>query len=276
MQNGSTLCERIDSALTTQKISQVQNPLENGEDQIQTFLYAIIHDLRSPLISVEGYARRLKKELGINISKDALTYLHYIQESTSHMNDLLDDLMDLAQLGNVDNTASILNTQSLISEVLNEMRQSPNGGAIYFYVQSDLPQIFCNKKRAYQVFTNVIGNAVKFIGNAKSPRIRIGFTGNEFFVEDNGPGIAPEHHQKIFEIFARFNAEGIEGTGIGLPTTRKILESMGGSIRVESIPGQGAAFYLKLPLPNKQNDLHQPFEGQRELILKNAPATCQK
>jgi len=262
--------------LTTQKISRVQNPLENGEDQIQTFLYAIIHDLRSPLISVEGYARRLKKELGFNVSEEALTYLHYIQESASHMNDLLDDLMDLAQLGNVDNTAAILNTQSLISDVLNEMRQSPNGGAINFQVQSDLPQILCNKKRAYQVFTNVIGNAVKFIGNTKSPRIRIGFTGNEFLVEDNGPGIASEHHQKIFELCARFNAEGIEGAGIGLPTTRKILESMGGSIRVESNPGQGAAFYLKLPLPNKQNNLHQPFEGQRELILKNAPATCRK
>ena len=199
------------------------------------------------------------------------------------MNDLLDYLFELAQIGKVDEELSEIKTRKLIFEIINELRQTPNGNKTTFVVESDLPDIIFNKKRAYQVFLNVIGNAVKFSHNTDGAKIIIGFENDEIFIKDNGPGINPCYHEEIFKIFSRLNADGVEGTGIGLPTARKILKSLGGSIRVESALQNGATFYIKLSvvknkdsfslemdsttLPHKLNQRN----NRRKLKLKAKP-----
>jgi two-component system CheB/CheR fusion protein len=115
-----------------------------------------------------------------------------------------------------------------------------------------LPEICCDRERIYQVFENLLVNAVKYGGNAGQPRIEIGYQDggayHQFYVKDNGTGIDPKFHRKIFEMFYRLNgAGGIEGTGLGLSIVERIIEHHGGKVWVDSEKGKGATFYFTVP-----------------------------
>jgi signal transduction histidine kinase len=119
-------------------------------------------------------------------------------------------------------------------------------------VQANLPTVFVDQPRMIEVLQNLIDNAAKYMGGQKEPQIEIGFDGEQnreyvFFVKDNGIGIAPEHHEKIFGLFNKLDAES-EGTGVGLALVKRIVEFHGGRIWVQSEAGLGSTFYFTLPV----------------------------
>lgn len=118
-------------------------------------------------------------------------------------------------------------------------------------VRGKLPIIHCKRMRIFQVFENLIQNSIKYMGDSESPVIEVGCkeTGrfHEFYVKDNGIGIDPKYHQRIFQIFQRLKEVNAKGTGIGLTLVEKIAEIHGGSVRIESEKGKGATFYFTLP-----------------------------
>jgi len=120
-------------------------------------------------------------------------------------------------------------------------------------VADNLPTIYCDAERIYQVFENLLVNAIKFTGSTKNPKIEIGYEdrGNfhQFYLRDNGIGIDPKYYRKIFETFHRLKEiEDEEGTGLGLPIVDRIVNNHGGKVWVESEPGEGSTFYFTIPM----------------------------
>ena len=124
--------------------------------------------------------------------------------------------------------------------------------------QPNLPPVYGDKPRLVEVLQNLIDNAIKYMGDQSAPRIEIGMYGLEnektiFYVKDNGIGIEPEYHERIFRLFDKLDSTS-DGTGVGLALVKRIIEFHGGRIWVESEAGKGAVFYFTLP-KNKTNDL---------------------
>ncbi|MBW2595753.1 MAG: GHKL domain-containing protein [Deltaproteobacteria bacterium] len=140
----------------------------------------------------------------------------------------------------------------IIRNVLDVLGPQLKKRGIKVDVQGRLPVIHCDRNRIYQVFENLIQNSIKYMGDTESPVIEIGCKKrdgfHEFYVKDNGIGIDPKYHQKIFQIFQRLKEVDTKGTGVGLATVERIAEVHGGSVRVESERGKGATFYFTVPL----------------------------
>ncbi|UCD88110.1 MAG: GHKL domain-containing protein, partial [Desulfobacterales bacterium] len=146
-------------------------------------------------------------------------------------------------------------SREIIITVVSGLLDRLNEKGIELHVANNLPTICCDRDRVCQVFENLIVNAIKFIGDKKTPKIEIGYKErakraefHQFYVKDTGIGIAPEYHRKIFERFQRLKEiEDEEGTGLGLAIVERIVNNHGGRVWVESKKGKGATFYFTLP-----------------------------
>jgi two-component system sensor kinase len=227
--------------------------MEKANKEMESFLYSVSHDLKVPMITIQGMSKLLEREFGANASKDAQTYFDYIFGASATMSELLDDLLEISRVGRMDVNPEIVDMNELAKKALAEAKALSKGRSFAFTAQTDLPPVFANRKRVYQLFSNLTANAIKFMPpGVAEPVVEIGSRPGpegwwEFYVRDNGAGIAPKYQEKIFTLFTRLHGRDVEGTGMGLAFVRKILENMGGTIRVESEPGKGAAFYFTLP-----------------------------
>ncbi|MBV9108033.1 MAG: hypothetical protein JO306_01345, partial [Gemmatimonadetes bacterium] len=166
------------------------------------------------------------------------------------MEALIDGILAYSRAGRVRTAAEPVDTGALLREVLELLDPGP---AVEVEIEPDMPTLEAERVPLQQVFMNLVGNAVKY-ARAERPdvRVRVGWRpvrdGYEFTVADNGPGIAPEYHDRIWGIFQTLQArDKVEGTGIGLSVVRKIVESRGGEAWVRSSPGQGATFHFTWP-----------------------------
>jgi signal transduction histidine kinase len=153
-----------------------------------------------------------------------------------------------------------IETRQVIREIIEELKLKWQPCPVSFTVQEDLPEILFHPGSFRQIFSNLIDNAIKYSRDAPAPHIAIKYKlepeGVVFSVTDNGPGIDPALHEKIFDIFERGErSEEVEGTGIGLAIIKRIVETHHGHIWVESEKGQGAAFYIRLPVRTLQRPI---------------------
>jgi two-component system sensor kinase len=227
--------------------------MEKASKEMESFLYSVSHDLKVPMITIQGMAKLLLRDLGENVSKDSQTYFNYIFGASSMMSELLDDLLEISRVGRMDVNPDIVDMNNLVEKAVAEAKALSKGRSVSFIAQAYLPPVFANRKRVYQVLSNLTANAVKFMppGVAEAA-VEIGCRPGpegwwEYYVCDNGAGIDPKYQEKIFTLFTRLHGRDVEGTGMGLAFARKILDNIGGRIRVESEPGKGAAFYFTLP-----------------------------
>jgi signal transduction histidine kinase len=165
---------------------------------------------------------------------------------------LVSDLLELSSIGRVVSTFQDVPSHEIVSHVTSGLQNRLKEKEIELVVAQNLPTIHCDGERIYQVFENLIVNAIKFMGDTEDPKIEIGNedgeTFHKFYVSDNGIGIDPKWHQKIFESFHRLKAiEDPEGTGLGLAIVDRIVNNHGGKVWVESEKGKGATFYFTLP-----------------------------
>ena len=226
--------------------------LEAKNQELEQFTYTVSHDLKAPLITIKGFLGFLGVDARAGDVKRMEADIQRINEATDKMHELLADLLELSRIGRLMNTPETVLFQPLVMEAigLTEGRLQERG--IEVVVIEELPKVYGDRQRLLEVLQNLIDNAAKFMGNQPHPLIEIGRDGGldkgfaTFFIRDNGIGIAPEFHERIFGLFNRLNPT-IEGTGIGLALVKRIVEFHGGKIWVQSKAGEGATFYFTLP-----------------------------
>ncbi len=222
----------------TQKIIQKYlHELEVKNAELERFTYTVSHDLKSPLITIKGYIGMLREDLGRQKYDRMDGDLTRIAKATEKMKMLLDDLLHLSRIGRILNPASEFCASVVAQEAVDLLDGVIQSKKIKVELQKDMPTINADKIRIREVYQNIIENAVKYMGDQPNPIIEIGCRINDigvtFFVKDNGIGIKPEYHQKIFGLFDKLDPNS-DGTGIGLAFVKRIIEFHGGKIWVES------------------------------------------
>ena len=226
--------------------------LEEKNAELEQFSYSVSHDLKSPLFTILGYAGGLEKAALRGDLAGLRSDVGQIENASKRMAQLLDELLELSRVGRVLTNRTALALSEVVKETLELCRASLD--RIDVDVAPDLPVVFGNRTRLVQVFQNLIENAAKFGAHHERPRIEIGAhrQGDEVlcFVRDNGIGIDEKYAEKIFGLFEQLDPSH-EGTGVGLTLVRRIVESHGGRVRVESEGvGRGATFRFTLPAPS--------------------------
>jgi signal transduction histidine kinase len=233
-----------------QSLRKVNAELARKNADIEQLLYTVSHDLKSPLVTIQGFLGLLGSDAKAARLDRVLDYSQRVQNAANRMGRLLDDLLNFNRIGRVANEPVSINLTELVREVVSSHAQELASTKISVGVQEDMPVIVGDKHRLHQVLDNLLVNAIKYGSGADRPLIEIGGRQeNEemrVFVKDNGKGIAPEYHKRVFDLFHCLESNK-GGTGVGLAIVKKIVEVHGGRAWVESTPGAGATFWLSFP-----------------------------
>ena len=227
--------------------------LEAKNNELERFTYTVSHDLKAPLITIRGFLGYLEEDVQSADQERIKSDMGRIIGATDKMQNLLDDLLELSRAGRMLNPFKPVSFETIAQDAVNLVAGQIEAQGVHVEIDSELPTVFGDQTRLTQALQNLVDNAVKFMGDQPEPRIEIGqqargSDGNlVFYVRDNGIGIAPEHQERVFEIFNKINA-GEKGTGIGLSLVKRIIESHGGKIWIESEGlNKGSTFYFTIP-----------------------------
>lgn len=219
--------------------------------ELERFAYLASHDLKEPLLTVTSFTRLFRKEYGHQFDATAMQYIDFIDGSISRMTTLTDDLLRYSQLNNKSVKFLPVNINTVVANIKEDLltKIQEKGAEI---VVDKLPTIVCDESQIKQLFQNLISNGLKYQAKGATPRLRIGSKnvkeGVQFFVKDNGIGIAARYHEEIFEIFKRLHSQcEYDGSGIGLANCKRIVEKHQGKLSVTSQEGRGSIFYVTIP-----------------------------
>jgi len=243
--------------ITEQKRSELEREdlirkLEAKNAELEQFTYMVSHDLKAPLITIKGFLGFLSEDAVAGNLQRLEIDIRRIGEAADKMHKLLNDLLELSRVGRLMNDPEPVNIHDLILEVERILQGQLEKQTAQILIKDPLPFVYGDRQRLFEVFQNLLDNASKFMGNQPNPLIEIGQDGAledgfvTLYVRDNGIGIAPEFHERIFGLFNRLNPK-VDGTGVGLALVKRIVEFHGGRIWVESEPDQGTVFFLTLP-----------------------------
>jgi len=255
----ATLAEQVGLALHNafliRNLRDTVVQLREKNAELDSFVYSVSHDLKAPLVAVQGLAGLIVEDYGARLDDEGRHFLGRLQVNVKRMEQLIQDLLELSRVGRESRPPAAVHLAEVIDDVVTEMAGTIRERGIKMSTR-DLGPLWGVPTRIGQVMSNLIGNAIKYMGDSPSPAIEVGMREAgplaECWVRDNGIGIDPQYHDKIFEIFQRLGDVEAEGTGVGLAITRKIVESVGGRIWVESTKGNGATFWFTWPTPGKR------------------------
>jgi signal transduction histidine kinase len=237
---------------TAQLGTSVQQ-LQAVNRELESFTYSASHDLRTPLRGIEGFSSLLLDEHAEQLDDQGREYLRRIQRATLHMSRLVNDLLAYSRLQQLTDLIEPVDLASAVQEVAAPFRDEIEAreGRLQVVISDGLA-VRANPQGLAIVLRNLIDNALKFTPAGEAPRIRIEARGLGdrvlLSVSDQGIGFDMKYHDRIFGMFQRLHRqEQIPGTGIGLALVQKAVERMGGQIRAQSAPGQGARFEIDLP-----------------------------
>ncbi|MEZ5614216.1 MAG: ATP-binding protein [Rhodocyclaceae bacterium] len=224
--------------------------LEAANNELRSFSYAVSHDLRAPLRAISGFAHTLREEKAAQIDAEGLDYLARITAAAERMGVLIDGMLELGRLSQKGMRLEEVDLSALSEAVLHELQSAEPQRTVKWHVAPGLTAR-ADRNLAYSLLRNLLGNAWKYTRQQSEAEIRFGAGMHEgvaeYFVRDNGVGLDLASARRLFVPFQRYHAgREFEGLGIGLATVRRILDRHGGSIRVESVPGQGACFFFTL------------------------------
>lgn len=235
----------------TIQLQKHTDQLVRSNQELEQFAYAASHDLQEPLRAMGNYANLLTKEYESTLGPEGSRWLGYISAGAQRMTALLRELLGYASIdGEVDSLVPLALDDALASALL-DLSQAIEEAEVQI-IQDPLPIVLGNEFQMERLFLNLIGNAIKFRSKTEQPQVWIRMTETalewRISVTDNGIGIKPEYHQRIFELFRRVSPRSQhEGTGIGLAVCQKIVEAHAGTIGVASTADQGSEFWFTLP-----------------------------
>lgn len=231
--------------------------LESKNAELERFTYTVSHDLKSPLFTIRGFLGYLEEDALSGNQERLKSDMQRIIDATNKMQQLLNELLELSRVGRMKNESVEIPFGELVREAVELVYGHIMERGISVHIDDNLPIVFGDRQRLLEVVQNLVDNAAKFMGDQPQPRIEIGQDGEEdgmliFHVRDNGIGIPPEHHDRVFGLFNKLDVKS-NGTGIGLALVKRIIEVHGGRIWVQSATspqgeaGQGSTFYFSLP-----------------------------
>lgn len=255
----------------TKEIKHMLDELTYRNKEMEQIMYVTSHDLRSPLLNIQGFSKELakdiekvrqklnenstssavKEELAETLEEDIPEAIKFILTSSSKMDTLLSGLLRISRMGRVTLTIKRLDMNELMTNVIGAFEYKIKEEKVKVQI-GELPSSKGDNTQINQIFSNLIDNALKYLDSDREGIIKIsGKNENEHIVyclEDNGIGIVESHQDKVFEIFHRLNpVDSVAGEGLGLTIVRRILDRHGGKIWVESEPGKGSKFFVSLP-----------------------------
>ena len=232
------------------ELDEKKQALEKSNHEMEQFVYTVSHDLKSPIVSSMGFIGMIRDLAKKGDYDRAFDKIERLENSNLRMRVLISDLLDLSRIGRADLELENLDMKNVLDEVYDQLAQKFSEYGFIVDIPEKLPDLYANRSCTIQIFDNILNNAIKYCSNIKTPRIQIHgqVKGDEihYGIQDNGPGIPPEYHKKIFGLFQRLDNK-TEGTGIGLSIVSKIMESHQGRVWVESDIGKGTTFWLAYP-----------------------------
>lgn len=234
-----------------EKVNSLNEQLQKQVAELERFTYTVSHDLRNPLVTIKGFLGMLNRDLQENRPDKIQNDFQRIAGAADKMDALLSDLLELSRIGRIINPPIEIDSLQLIEDAIDNVDARLRSKNAIVNVEPNMPVIYGDRIRLREVFENLIDNAVKYMGDQSLPVIDINVRENDnnilFRVKDNGIGIEESYHNKIFGLFEKLDPTA-EGTGIGLALVKRIIETHGGRVWVESDGlGQGSTFCFTIP-----------------------------
>ena len=226
--------------------------LQEKNEELEQFVYTVSHDLKAPVVSIEGFSSLLMEMYGDRMDDRFRHYLGRVRDNALYMERLIGDLLEFSRAGRVAKPKEEVNLEEIVRETLEDLKGKAEEAGGTMETVGKFPKVWGDPEHLRKVFFNLLDNALNYSHPERPPEVVIGCEEREedflFFVRDNGIGIEPEHIDKVFEMFRRLeDKKGVQGTGMGLTIAKRIVENHGGRIWAESSPGRGSTFFFTLP-----------------------------
>ncbi len=241
----------IEKAMLYQETLEKSEEIQRRNRELDDFTYVVSHDLKEPLISIEGYSKILLADYREVLHEDGHELLTSITHSCTRMKNLINELLALSRVGRLRESMTPVSTNGVIKEILDDLEYTIKQRNVCVERADNLPTVLGNRVHLVVLFRNLIVNGIKF-NKSDRPVIKIDWREADsmyrFSISDNGIGIEPDYFDKIFVIFHRLRSDlRYDGTGAGLTIVKKIVETHGGKIWLDSTIGKGTTFYFTLP-----------------------------
>jgi signal transduction histidine kinase len=226
--------------------------LQETNEQLEAFTYTVAHDLRAPLRAMQGFSQALLEDYSAQLGASGQDYASRVIAAAQRMDALIQDLLAYSRLSRSHLTSEAVDLEPIVERVLLNFHTELRAKDAQVDLVRPLPRVRAHPNTLEHIVMNLVSNALKFVANGVQPRLRIWAECQDnavrVVVEDNGIGIADDHHERIFRVFERLHGtESFSGTGIGLAIVKKGIERMGGVVGVDSQPGRGSVFWFELP-----------------------------
>jgi signal transduction histidine kinase len=274
----------------TAELAEANRDLRQKNQENEMFVYSVSHDLRSPLVNLQGFSKELDlaaSELSELMWEDSIPQrtrqqalalldgdlresIRFIQTGVMRLSGIIDALLRLSRVGRIEYHFENVDMNALANRIVESMGATLYDKGVNIKVHN-LSPCHGDVTAIEQLFANLIGNAVKYLDSQRPGMIEIGQAADEgperiYFVSDNGLGIPLAYHEKVFDSFKRFHPHAAPGDGMGLAIVRRIAERHGGEVRVESQEGRGSTFFVTLPGNQSTDTYHGTKEGDRNAI----------
>ena len=232
------------------RLQHMTEELKASNDELQTFAYVASHDLQTPLRAISGFVTLLQKDYAGQLDERADGWIQHVVDATRRLQSLITDLLQYSRVGAAEPAREPTDLGELLALVMESLKPDiEDAGASV--TAGDLPVVAGDRSLLEQLLQNLLGNALKYRSDAP-PAIHVAAERTDgvwtLSVRDNGLGIDPKHHDKVFEVFRRLHTQQqIPGSGVGLAVCRRVVHRHGGELWLESAPGAGTTFFFTLP-----------------------------
>jgi signal transduction histidine kinase len=235
---------------TKSELEETVAQLERSNERLEQFAYAASHDLQEPLRMVSSYLQLLENRYADDLDEEALEYVDFAVDGADRMREMIDGLLQYSRIQSDGEHLEPVDLNAVVEDARDnlEIRIRQSGAEI---TVEDLPQVVGDESQLRQVFQNLLENAIKYSGEGR-PKVEVeaerSGDGWLLAVSDDGIGVDPDHHDRIFGMFKQLHGgEEASGAGIGLPLCKRVVERHGGEMWLESEPGEGSTFYFTIP-----------------------------
>lgn len=238
------------------RLNTLNEELMRKNQEMEQFIYTVSHDLKAPLVTIAGFATRLRNAPNINLPEKQIHQIDRILVNVKAMETLLQDLLQLSRIIKRDLQKTWVHTLTALNKVLNTLEEQTTKSGAEITIEPAIGDVYAQESLLLQCLQNLISNALKYTKPGEKPIIHICSIVEQhrsgLVIKDQGVGIAPQHQERVFNVFERLNPQVCEGTGVGLSIVKAIMEKHSGQVTMHSTEGVGTEFILMFPYPQEE------------------------